>query len=103
LPEVPALVEFAKTQEDRQALALFASAADVGRSLMAPPGIAPERVAVLRHAFMAMTEDPAFREQVEKSRIELGPLSGEALQKLIVDTLNVPPSVTSRAVALSRE
>jgi tripartite-type tricarboxylate transporter receptor subunit TctC len=103
LPDVPALVEFGKTPEDKQALALFASAAAVGRALMAPPGIPAERVAVLRRAFSAMVADPAFREQVEKSKIELDPLPGEAMQKMMADTLNVPASVFARAKELNKE
>jgi tripartite-type tricarboxylate transporter receptor subunit TctC len=103
IPDVPALAEFGTSSEDKQALAIFASAADVGRSLMAPPGIPPDRVAVLRHAFMAMTADPAFREQVAKSKIELGPLPGETMQKMMADTLNVSPAVLARAVELNRE
>src|SRR5262245_37583425 len=37
-PQVPAMVEFGKTQEDKQVLALFGSTADIGRALMTPPG-----------------------------------------------------------------
>jgi Tripartite tricarboxylate transporter family receptor len=103
LPDVPALVEFGKTDEDRQALALFASAADVGRALVAPPGIPAERVAVLRRAFSAMVADRAFREQVEKSKIELGPLPGEVMQQMMADTLGVSPAVFARAMELNRE
>jgi tripartite-type tricarboxylate transporter receptor subunit TctC len=103
LPDVPALVEFGKTDQDRQALALFASAADVGRSLMAPPGIPAERVAVLRRGFSAMVADRAFREQVEKSKIELGPLPGQVMQKMMADTLGVSPAVFARAMELNRE
>ena len=103
LPEVPTMVEFGRTAEDRQLMALFGSTAEVGRALMAPPGVPADRVAVLRKAFAAMVADPAFRQEVEKRNMEFGPMSGEVLQKLIVDTLDLPPSVVSRAIALSRE
>ena len=102
-PNVPAMVEFGKTTEDKQVLALFGSTAEIGRSLMTPPGIPADRLAILRNAFAAMVADPAFKAEVEKRNMEFGPMSGEELQKRIADTLNVPPAVVSRAIALSRE
>jgi tripartite-type tricarboxylate transporter receptor subunit TctC len=102
-PNVPAMVEFGKTDEDRQVLALFGSTADIGRALMTPPGIPAERLALLRKAFAAMVADPAFKAELEKRHMEFGPMGGEALQALISTTLDVPPAVVSRAIALARE
>jgi tripartite-type tricarboxylate transporter receptor subunit TctC len=102
-PNVPAMVEFGRTTEDKQVLALFGSTAEIGRSLMTPPGIPADRLAILRNAFAAMVADPAFKAEIEKRNMEFGPMSGEELQKRIADTLDVPPTVVSRAIALSRE
>lgn len=101
--DVPAMVEFGKTSEDKQVLALFGSTADIGRSLLAPPGVPAERLAVLRRAFAAMLADPAFKAELEKRNMEFGPLSGEELQGLIRSTLDIPPAVVTRAIALGRE
>jgi hypothetical protein len=35
--------------------------------------------------------------------MEFGPMSGEELQAMIRTTLDIPPAVASRAIALSRE
>jgi tripartite-type tricarboxylate transporter receptor subunit TctC len=102
-PNVPAMVEFGKTTEDKQVLALFGSTAEIGRSLMTPPGIPAERLATLRKAFATMVDDPAFKAEIEKRHMEFGPMSGEELQRRIADTLNVSPAVAARALALSRE
>jgi tripartite-type tricarboxylate transporter receptor subunit TctC len=101
--DVPAMVEFGKSTEDKQVLGLFGSTADIGRSLMTPPGIPADRLAILRKAFAAMVADPAFKAEIEKRNMEFGPLSGEDLQKRITDTLNVPETVVTRAVGLSRQ
>src|SRR5262245_44854710 len=100
---VPAMVEFGKTEEDKQVLGLFGSTAEVGRALMTPPGIPADRLAVLRKAFAAMLADPAFKAELEKRNMEFGPMSGEELQALLKTTLDVPPSVVTRAIALARE
>jgi tripartite-type tricarboxylate transporter receptor subunit TctC len=101
-PNVPAMVEFGKTAEDKQILALFGSTADIGRSLMAPPGVPAERLEILRKAFSTMVADPAFKQEMMKRRMEIGPLSGEALQKRITQTLDITPAVAARAVELSK-
>jgi tripartite-type tricarboxylate transporter receptor subunit TctC len=102
-PDVPAMVEFAKTEADKQLLSLFASTADLGRALLAPPGIPADRPAALRSAFASMIADPLFQQEVAKRKMELGPISGEQVQKLIQETLEISPAVAARAVAISNE
>jgi tripartite-type tricarboxylate transporter receptor subunit TctC len=101
--DVPAMVEFGKTAEDKQILALFGSTAEIGRSMLATPEIPADRFAVLRKAFATMLADPAFRQEVEKRNLEVDPLSGEALQQRISETLAISPEVAKRAMELSRE
>jgi tripartite-type tricarboxylate transporter receptor subunit TctC len=60
IPDVPAMVELGTTEEARQILRFFASASEVGRSIVAPPGIAPETVNTLRRGFDAIFADPPF-------------------------------------------
>ena len=102
-PDAPAMVEFGKTDIDRKVLGLFGSTAEIGRSMMAPPEIPAERLAVLRRAFDTMLADPAFKQEVEKRNLEFGPMSGAELQKLITDSLTISPDVIKHAIAMSRE
>src|SRR5690606_17300911 len=51
LPNVPLMVEFAKTDEQRQILELFSAPIGIGRPLFVGPGVPAERVALLRAAF----------------------------------------------------
>jgi tripartite-type tricarboxylate transporter receptor subunit TctC len=102
-PDVPAMVEFGKTEIDKQVLNLFGSTAEIGRSMMAPPDIPAERLAVLRKAFDTMLADPGFKQEVEKRNLEFGPMSGIELQKLITDSLTISPDVVAHAIAMSRE
>ncbi len=99
---VPAMVEFGKTSSDKQVLNLFGSTAEVGRALMTPPDIPADRLAVLRRAVAAMLADPAFRAEMDKRNLEFGPMSGDDLQKLIEQTLDVPPDIVTRSIELSR-
>ena len=68
-PDVPAMVEFGKTDIDKQVLALYGSTAEIGRSMMAPPGIPADRLAVLRQAFETMLKDPGVQGTRSRSAI----------------------------------
>jgi tripartite-type tricarboxylate transporter receptor subunit TctC len=97
LPDAPALSEIATRPQDKQVYQLYASGSAVGRSLIAPPGIPADRVAMLREAFNATVADPEFLADIRKLNVDLEPLPGEALAELIVRTLNVPQAVRERA------
>jgi tripartite-type tricarboxylate transporter receptor subunit TctC len=96
LPNVPTLVEMGTTPEDRAALAFYTSSAAVSRSLLATPGIPAERVKALREAFMATTHDPQLLAEVEKSKSEFDPASGEYLQDLAGNVAATPKAVIAR-------
>jgi tripartite-type tricarboxylate transporter receptor subunit TctC len=96
LPDVPTIVELGKTAEAKQALAFYASGAEVGRSFIAPPGLPADRVKTLRDAFDAMLKDQEFLAEVEKLGDEFLPASGEHMHKLIADSLAAPKDVLER-------
>ncbi len=100
LPDVPAVGELGATPLDRALLQLYASSADIGRSIIAPPGMAPERVAMLREAFDATMKDPEFRAEVLRAQAEFHPLGGAGLQELVATSFRTPASVTARMKTL---
>jgi tripartite-type tricarboxylate transporter receptor subunit TctC len=97
LPDSPALPEIGTTTEDKQVYQLYASGSAIGRAVIAPPDLPAERVKALRDAFNLMVKDPDFIADVQKLNVELDPLPGEAVQEMIVRTLNVPQAVRDRA------
>ena len=97
LPDLPAMVELGKTAEQKQILSLYASGAVVGRSIFASPGIPADRVKALRDAFTAMTKDPVFLAEVEHTKAEFDPMSGEELQKVIEDAAKIPAATREKA------
>jgi tripartite-type tricarboxylate transporter receptor subunit TctC len=97
LAAVPAVVELAGSAQQRQVLSLFASGSDIGRSILAPPGMAEDVVAALRAAFMQTLQDPAFIAEARTSGLDLDPLAGERLQETVAQGLNVTPQVVEMA------
>ncbi len=97
LPNVPALIEAGKSEEDRQILALYASGGDMGRSFLAPPGVPPQTIATLRNAFSAMLKDAVFLAEIEKTKAEFDPMNGQELQAFVSKFENLPPALLERA------
>lgn len=97
LPNVPLMVDLAKSEDDRQILRLFSLSNSVGRSVVAPPGLPAERVAALRQAFSDAIADPKLREDAKRGGIELDPMSGIDLQTMLLSNRNFPPAVVERA------
>ena len=102
LPDVPAVGELGNTPEDRAMLQLYSSTADIGRSFAAPPGIARERVAMLRDAFSATMSDPEFRAEVDMARAEFHPANGAEIQAIVAKNAAPPAAVVERMKRLLR-
>jgi tripartite-type tricarboxylate transporter receptor subunit TctC len=101
LPNVPSLVELAKTPQDRQLAELMLAPLEMGRPFFAPPGVPADRVRILRRAFDATAEDPEFVADVEKQKVELFPISGEAVETLVRRIYATPQEVVETAKQIS--
>jgi len=97
LPQVPLIIDMVKTSEQRSVLRLVFAGQVMGRPFLAPPGVPSERLAALRKAFMATMQDPAFLAEAEKIKLEIRPVSGEAVQKLVAEVYASPPEVVKKA------
>ncbi len=96
LPDVPALLEFAKTEADKQLLNVYASGGAIGRSYCAPPGVPAHIATALRDAFQAMAKDPDLKAEVAKARLDIAPADHEFLLKTVSTAAEVPESVRAR-------
>jgi tripartite-type tricarboxylate transporter receptor subunit TctC len=100
LPDVPLVTDLAKTDEQRQILRLIFARQVMGRPYLAPPGVPAERVDALRKAFMDTMADKDFVADVEKAQLEITPVAGEAVQKLVGDIYQTPPAIAKKAADL---
>ena len=100
LPDLPTIVEVMDSAEQKQIMRLFVSTSEIGRSLMLPPGVPADRIAAIRKAFDAMTKDAAYKADADKAQMELDPMGGADLQKLIDETFAMSPPLVAQAKAL---
>ena len=90
LKEIPTIVERAKNDNDRAALRLLLGPQEAGRPFIAPPGTPPELVKALRGAFDASLGDPELVAFAQKMNLELSPVPGEQIEKVVAE-LNATP------------
>lgn len=67
-----------------------------GRPILATPGIPPDRVKLLRDAYVNMLKDPEFLAEAKKRQWEINPISGEKLEALAKEVIQQPADIIER-------
>jgi tripartite-type tricarboxylate transporter receptor subunit TctC len=96
LPDVPLVMDLAKTEEQRQILRLVLSRQVMGRPILAPPGIPEDRKQALRKAFDATMKDPEFIAEAEKADLEVNPVTGAEIDTLLGEVYRTPKGVVEK-------
>ena len=96
LGALPNALDFIKDQADRKVLELHYTQKTAARPFIAPPGVAAERMAILRGAFIALAKDPEFLAEAERTKIEVAPISGEEVDKIVRLISATPPAIAER-------
>jgi len=99
LADVPAMLELALNEPDRQALAMLFARAEYGRPYFLPPDVPPERVQALRRAFDATMKEPAFVADAARLQLDIDPMTGEEVQALVAQLAGTPPAIVNRVRA----
>jgi tripartite-type tricarboxylate transporter receptor subunit TctC len=69
----------------------------------APPGIPADRARALQTAFMAMCQDKALLQDAEKLGVDMSPLDGDGILKILTRMAATPKDVIARYNAISGE
>jgi hypothetical protein len=102
LADVPLIMDLAETDEQRKVLRMIFSRQTLGRPFVAPPDVPEDRVQALRDAFMATLKDPEFLADAQKADLEITPVAGEDVQKLVAEIYETPPELAAQAAELVR-
>jgi tripartite-type tricarboxylate transporter receptor subunit TctC len=93
LPNVPTLEETGLTPQGKAVLRAIAGSSEIGRSIMATPGVPAQRLAALRKAFGEMLKDKAFLDSMAARRIIIEPASGDELDRIVEETAKLPAEI----------
>ena len=97
VPDAPGLLDLAVDERSRHILGLLGSVPDIGRTIVAEPGIPPERAKALREAFMATMQDPEFIAEMKQRHLNIEPMSGEDMQKMVASFVATPKELVAQA------
>jgi tripartite-type tricarboxylate transporter receptor subunit TctC len=102
LANVPLVMDLAKTEEQRAIFKLIFARQVMGRPYLAPPRVPQDRVDKLRDAFDRTMQDPEFLADAEKSQLEITPVSGAEIEKLVREVYQTPKPVADKAAEFIR-
>lgn len=100
-PEVPADVplsmDLATSQLEKDIMELVFAPQEIARPILAPPDVPAARVKILREAFMKTMQDKEFLEDAKKVRIDVDPVPGEEVEKLVALMMSKPKDIVEAA------
>ena len=97
LPKVPLAINFAKSDDDRQLIQLGTyDPAAMNRLYVLPPGTAKEIVQITRKGFIDTLNDPDFKADAKKSKLDVEPMTGEELAKTVAGLFKLRPALLAK-------
>jgi tripartite-type tricarboxylate transporter receptor subunit TctC len=97
VPTIYELMDKYKTSEvGRRLTQIFLAGDELGRPMVAPPGVSAERVKILREAYAKALKDADLIAEVERQRLDMDPSTGEEIQALIKDLMSQKGEVIER-------
>jgi tripartite-type tricarboxylate transporter receptor subunit TctC len=90
IPNVPAITEFGRDDNEKTFIGIYTSSGTIGRALAFPPGVPADRVAALREAYDKTIRDPEFLAEVKSKGILFDPMSGADLQAYVDKYMKTP-------------
>ena len=103
LPGVPLALGLAKTDEARQLIRSgIIVPTTVSRVYAMPPATPADRVRLLRAAFLKTMADPEFVADARQAQLDIDPISGEDVTRLIGELFRMSPAVLAKLKELLR-
>jgi tripartite-type tricarboxylate transporter receptor subunit TctC len=97
LPKVPLAIDLAKTEEARKLIQIgIHDTAAITRPYALPPGTPKDRVQILRRAFGETMKDKDFLAEAVKSKLDIDPLSGEEVEKIVSGLFKVDSAMVAK-------
>jgi tripartite-type tricarboxylate transporter receptor subunit TctC len=95
-PNAPTARELATNPADRALIEALEQPYALSRPYAAPPGVPADRAKALQDAFIATHKDPAYVEDTAKLQIDVSPIGGAEVMRLIEAAANTPPDVMKK-------
>ena len=100
--DVPLAVDKVQNDEQREVLRVHLAGQAFGRPFFAAQGIPEDRKAALRSAFDATMKDAEFIAEAEKLRLEVSPMTGLEIERVLNEVYSMPKELIDKARAAIR-
>jgi len=101
--DLPQILNVIKGQSNLATFKAWASTYDFQRPLSLPPGTPKARLEILRKAYRATMQDPAFLADAKKSKLIISYVSGEDIDKHVATILGTPAAAKEKLGFLVRK
>jgi tripartite-type tricarboxylate transporter receptor subunit TctC len=100
---IPLTFSYAHTPKQREILDIVYSQEDFARPYFVAAEVPPDRVKILRQAFLATWRDPNLLADAAKMNLDIGPKSGEEIQSRLQKIYASPPALLKEASEAIKE
>jgi tripartite-type tricarboxylate transporter receptor subunit TctC len=97
-PELPFIMDYAKSDDDKKVMEFLFTGQQIGSPFIAAPGIPADRAAALKEAFMKTMADPQFLVDAKKQSLNIDPLAGDDMLKVMQRAYATAPELRKRAL-----
>ncbi len=94
--DIPRIKDVVKGKGNQAMLNAWLQTYNFQRPMSLPPGTPKERLNILRRAFKATLEDPAFLADAKKSKLSIQYVSGEQIEKYVDQMLSISATTKER-------
>ncbi len=100
LKGVPLAVDYAKTEEGKKFLRIAGDLYGKQRLYSLPPQVPEDRLRVLQKAFINTLKDSQFLAEAEKAKLEIEPVDGPGIEKMVNGLYEIEPAIVNRVKQL---
>lgn len=100
LKGVPSVMDYVKSESDKDVLKLLLTKLEFGRPFAAPPGLPSPIARQLQEAFARMTRDPAFLADAHKLNMPVKFADGDEILRSITNVYDSPKTIIAEASAI---
>jgi tripartite-type tricarboxylate transporter receptor subunit TctC len=100
---VPTARELARSDADRLLIEISELPYALTRPYAAPPGVPADRAKALQAAFMAVHKDSQYLEEATRLKLDISPIDGDEILKVVDRIGSAPPAVLERIKKLQAE
>jgi tripartite-type tricarboxylate transporter receptor subunit TctC len=100
LKSVPLAVQYAKNEEGKKLLQIASDLYGNQRLYSLPPQVPEQRVRILQKAFIDTLKDSQFMAEAEKAKLEISPVDGAGIEKMVNGLYEIDPAVVNRVKQL---